>query len=277
MSLGYGHDKYGTNAYGAEASGFAITNAFAAGIRVVRVTFNIEPLHESSTGPGDVLNPALWAVKRLDTNVMSTVLTVEPYNLPFTFDIFLLEKLADKSVTYQISTSAVVTATGEPITFSGSTATFLGIQAFEDQIDRIVSSKRAAIRDLANPPAMTGTQLGGTLQIIGRDYATVEGTDLLKKLILRRLITRPGEFSHLPDYGVGLAVKEPMPQTNVSRLEKVIKDQVLKEPEVDVASVTVSVDAVNHIITVIIRARLKTTGQDINMPFRVNQDAVVML
>jgi hypothetical protein len=278
MSLrGYGLDRYGLDPYGAEPSGLAISNAFASGIRVVRVTLSREPLHVSNTGTGDALNPKTWTVQRLDNMKFSTVIQVTESDPPLTFDIAVLEKFADQTITYQLKTTSLVSTEGEPITFAGSTFNFVGVKAFEDQTDRIVANRRAAIRDLANPPAPNATELGGTLQIVGGDYAMVEGADLLKKLILRRLVTRPGEFSHLPDYGVGLAVKEPMPTSSVSRLQKTIKEQVLKEPEVDAAEVTVTVDAFNHIVLVTIRARLKKTGQEINMPFRVNPDAVVSL
>ena len=54
--------------------------------------------------------------------------------------------------------------------------------------------------------------IGGSLRIgADGDYVADEGTELMKKLILRRLLTPKGAFFHLPDYGYGLAVKEPTP------------------------------------------------------------------
>jgi hypothetical protein len=276
LSYPYGQQVYGTDPYGGELVGLTIANAFASAIRVVRVTLSREPLHYLSTGVGDALNPATWTVQNLTTLAYSTVISVAATSPPLTYDIAVLEKFSDQSFTYQLAAPTLVAPTMEPITFAGSTFNFPGLKYTEDSVDKMVANRRASIRDLANPPAtLPNGGVGGTLLIKGGDYSTVQGADLVKKLVLRRLVTRPGEFTHLPSYGVGLNVKAPLPTTDITRLQKIILAQVQKEPEIDVADVAVTLNAAYDIVIVTIRARLKATGQDVNMQFRPSNDALV--
>lgn len=72
------------------------------------------------------------------------------------------------------------------------------------------------------------------------DIDVQAGLEALKKRIIRRLITAPGEFYYLPDYGLGLQSKKLLRTTSLARLEADMKAQVLAEPEVDDATVRVS-------------------------------------
>lgn len=71
----------------------------------------------------------------------------------------------------------------------------------------------------------------------GNDLDTESGNVALKKRVIRRLMSTPGGFPHLPEYGVGLRVKEPLQSTSLSELRTRIRDQILEEPEVADAEV----------------------------------------
>jgi hypothetical protein len=232
-----------------------IAAAFSVGIRNVRVELALEPAHSTPTAQGDALNPASWSLQRQDTGEYLTVISVAQVALTV-YDLATIEKLGDQFVSYLVTAALDGTYPSAP---------FAGLRSVEDSQPALMVACKAAQRDLACPPVPSDTMLGGTFVIAGGDYETVESVDLLKKLILRRLVTRPGEFAHLPDYGIGLADKEPIKST--ARLEKEIADQVGKEPEVDSAMVKVVVDADNGIVSILIRVKMKTTGQQINLQF----------
>lgn len=83
------------------------------------------------------------------------------------------------------------------------------------------------------------------------DLATQSGNAALKKRIIRRLLSSPGGFPHLPEYGVGLRLKEALKTTTVSDLRVRVRDQVLQEPEVDDATVNISRPGPDVIVVVV--------------------------
>jgi hypothetical protein len=121
-------------------------------------------------------------------------------------------------------------------------------------------------RDLANPPAPPGlNSIGGTLVMdASGDYKLVSGAALLKKLILRRLTTRPGEFAHLPNYGLGFAVKEPLRDSDLIALRGDVEAQVLLEPDVATANVLLSFNNAEGIVVCRIRATMRSTGETVD-------------
>ncbi len=116
---------------------------------------------------------------------------------------------------------------------------------------------------------MTG-ELGSTLVIdSGGDYTSMSGPEFIKKLILRRLTTKPGEFFHLPNYGLGLKEKEPLPVNNLRALAKAIEQQVAQEPEVGAVKATLSYAANASILYVKVQVQLRQTGQQLVVPMAV--------
>ena len=66
------------------------------------------------------------------------------------------------------------------------------------------------------------------------DWLPVEGTEALRQAVLRRIITNPGEWQTLPDYGVGarLFVKARNTPAARAELEERIRSQLGREPRV---------------------------------------------
>jgi hypothetical protein len=172
-----------------------------------------------------------------------------------------------------VSSTTLLDEGGSPIDAPRNT-TFLGsLQKTKSSIDELTARRKFSIRDIDNPAAPKGSNPGGVFTVSSDgDYLLHEGSDFIRKLIFRRLMTTKGGFYHLPNYGVGLRVKEPLPAGDLISLQKEIKDQIEQEPEITQSRVIVTQSA--GALTLVIRARLEPTGQQIsfplNIPFAVN-------
>jgi len=74
------------------------------------------------------------------------------------------------------------------------------------------------------------------------DYLTVGGARALRQAIARRIITDPGEWATLPDYGVGARafVKSRRTRAAMDELIERIRGQLVQDPRVeDVAAVAI--------------------------------------
>lgn len=67
------------------------------------------------------------------------------------------------------------------------------------------------------------------------DYLLASGARALRQAIIRRIITDPGEWATLPDYGVGARafVKARRTRTAMDELIERIRGQLLQDPRVD--------------------------------------------
>jgi hypothetical protein len=85
------------------------------------------------------------------------------------------------------------------------------------------------------------------------DYQDMSGADLLRKLVLRRLMTPRGGFFHLPQYGLGIIEKRLWP--DIAVLKGQVEREVRREPEVvdDAASIQLTTGGV---LTVRVKAVL---------------------
>ncbi len=269
--MSYGLEQYGLDAYGSNAaalSGFGILRAVPVATHVVRMHLSEVPQSISSQLPGDVLNPLTWQIIRTDTGVGFTILEISPTPNTRQWDIRVLEPLASSNITHQVATATLIDELGGPLTDPPSIVSFAGIlDASLSTPERTAANQKFAIRDLNNPQAALPSGSSGGVYTIGQDgdYQLHGGTDFVRKLIFRRLMTTPGAFRFLPNFGVGLRVKEPLPSGDLITLQKEISEQVKLEPEVD--KVRVSVAQNNNQLTVVVQARLKLTGQQISVPF----------
>lgn len=89
------------------------------------------------------------------------------------------------------------------------------------------------------------------------DYVLISGLENLREAIYRRLITRPGEYKFVPEYGVGITsfVKRRSNSSTVDELRTAITEQLLRERRIDAVenvAIDVTSDTVN--VGIIIRA-----------------------
>lgn len=118
-------------------------------------------------------------------------------------------------------------------------------------------------------------EVGGTLKITsGGDYASMSGAELVKKLVLRRLMSKPGDFFHLPNYGIGLREKEPTPNVDLKKLAKQIEEQVNLEPEVASSRASLAYSAGTGALVIQLKILLKATGDVIQTNLTIPSGAV---
>lgn len=264
---GWGQQQWGIDAWGGVGASLTITKAVAVDTHTVRVTLSREPKHDSRAAAGDATNPATWTVSRLDTGALHTVLGVELAAAPLGWDVFVLEAFAGHLVTHRIQSTTLQALNGVPISAPNS-AGFLGVLSISASAqDGNLADRGLRAVDLANPPGATETNVGGTLQVVGGDYASVAGTQLLKKLIYRRLFTRKRGFFHLPNYGLGLKVKEPLPAADVVLLRKLIERDVALEPEVESVRVEVEFLEAENAVVIRLQVRERATGAEHHFRF----------
>jgi len=263
---GWGLDPYGLGPLGSPpfSEGVSLAAAVATSVNEVRIYLTNEPMHTSSVAAGDALNPATWTVQRLDGPTYLNVMSVIEYT-PTIYGIVTDQPFGDAIIVHEVS-SIILLDTGGGIILPPRKARFAGLVADTDADMQAKLAKRGALtRDLANPQSPQGSPdlFGGTLSVgSAGDYDTVTGLDLVKKLIIRRLSTRQGEFFHLPEYGVTFRVKETIQPGSLQQLKTAIERQVLKESEVSAASVVLTLDSSNT-LTIAIKATIRPTGEQL--------------
>lgn len=217
--------------------------AWAISTHGIRVELTAAPMAVDQFATGDALNPATWSVTRLDTGASVMVIGAVMHDAT-TVDLTTLDALGDHFVEHEVVATGLLDALGNPLAGVNS-STLEGVVHTLDPVDS-VTSEQFRDRDLANPPFQVDRGLGnnGTI-IIGADgdYATEAGIPLQKKLVMRRLGTPRGAFRHLPNYGIGLREKEPLPSAgDLIKLRKEIESQVLEEPDIENARASLLMD-----------------------------------
>lgn len=74
------------------------------------------------------------------------------------------------------------------------------------------------------------------------DFQLLKGVANLRQAIYHRLITRPGEYKFVSDYGVGITsyVKRKRTRSNLDRMENAIRDNLLRDPRIsDISKISV--------------------------------------
>lgn len=295
MSIyGFGVSPWGTGQWGdaepeAIPGGLGYGRAYAVGDRVVRVELSHEPLHIVSTGVGDALNPRTWKIRNLVTGQQWTLMAVREVSVKV-YEILTFEVLPKHYTELELSTGTLVDADRVPLPsleflFNGcylsdnNTAqqqAAAGGYLQQDLQNQIVPQLGAASGGpTVGAAEQYGEMVSGTLLLdSGGDYVNQYGTDLIKKLILRRMIAKPGDFFHLPTYGMGLRVKEPLPVNDLRKLAAAIEAQVKLEPEVQACKANLSYSASAAVLNVVLKVQLEPNGQTMQIPLVVPTGAV---
>ena len=280
MAGGWGLGFWGTGSWGFGSSSLVdlyIANAFAVTTRTVRVTLSTQPQQIFGTLVGDVLNPATWTVTRVDDSTSLTVVAVEPINTStYTYDVRILEEFGSAAVTYRVASTTLLRSDGAPIT-PPNFYDFIGVAFTSTEVLTSKAPPPPTMVDVANPPFPSDNSLavGGTLIINSYgDYESVAGEELVKKLIIRRITTQLGGFFHLPDYGIGIGVKQLLPIGDLVKLQTEIERQVKLEPEVQNARVTLSLIPADNLLEIDIVAQLVESGAVIRTGVRTKANVL---
>lgn len=255
--MGYGFSPYGLSPYGGTSGSISVASAWATSTHTVLVNLTAEPKHTYQFDTGDALNVATWAVDTIG-GAPRTVIGVAMRN-DTAVELTLLEPLGNHTVTHEVTATGLLSVDGIAAT-APYAALFLGVVQTMDPIDA-VTVEGFRDRDLANPPFQLSRGLGAAGAIaIGPDgdYDTEAGPALIRKLLLRRLGTERGSIRHLPNYGLGLIVKEPVASAgDLVALRTEIENQALEEPDVAAASAQLAMDR-SGVLIVQLSARPKT-------------------
>jgi hypothetical protein len=258
MTAAYGIDAFGTAAFGiALATGsFEIEDIFAVSERAIRMTLTYQAGDFSATKGGSVFNPTMYTVTDLTTGVSQVVLGVAMVedSAMRQFDIVTLQKHSPYPGMMRIAVGSILDDTGRT----------LGGVRTRDVEGCTTLAGRYGVRqepaDIRNSP-VNGTTLDSILSVTpGGDLDTETGSELLKKMILRRLVTSPGEFTHLRNkaFGVGLRVKEIMRVSDLIALRVLVEREVLQEPDVDTVNATVTEDG-EGVVAIKVQARRRNS------------------
>lgn len=268
--MGWGAIPWGGGRWGGAPAPLSIDLAYAVGLHEVLVRLTVEPRSVNGYTVGDAYCPRTWQVVRQDTLRAFSVLAVRRQSAT-EWVLRMLEPLASHFVTHRASSTTLLSAGGAAIV-APKFYDFPGVDAYDTFAPRAqAGARRYADRDIANPPLPRGTtSVAGTWQVTPEgDWAWEEGAALVRKLVLRRLFTPKGGFFHLPDYGVGLGVKEVVPFGEAEKLRSEIQRQVEREPEVERAQVEVSLSPARGVLTVGLRIRVRGLGQVMPMEVAV--------
>lgn len=274
---GLGLDDFGLLPYGdaAGAIGVFLASARAVSTREVDVTVSNLVQDNSPFLVGDALNPNTWMLQNLATFAFLNVVEVEQVGT-YTYRLLLLEELGSADQTHRVSSLSLLDVGGAPIV-SPRSADFLGLLDANTltTADRL-ANRRVRTRDFANLQVPSQAYQAGTLQLdASGDYKLESGAPLVKKLILRRLMSTPGDFFHLPNYGIGLRVKEPLPIADLVKLKAAVENQCAKEPEVEAASARLTLTTDGE-LTVSVRARLRKTGDEVDIAYTTGAQQLVV-
>jgi len=248
--LGWGFLPWGLGPFGSIVA-LTIDSVIARDTRTVRVTFSTAPLAQVVTQTGDALNPATWTIVRTDTGQVFTVLQIERVSSTV-YDIRTLEDFGEYRINHTIS-SLTLRSAGGVLLSPPYTRTFAGVAA--------------SVQAATTPQDTTDTKsVNGVFEVLpGGDYAQQLNDDVVRKVIMRRLSVNPGAFFHLPNFGLGVKVKSPLPTTDLVKLKKEIERQVLNDPSVLQAEVRLSLDASGTLL-ISVKAKTRLGFIDLTVP-----------
>lgn len=260
MTQGWGVSEWGLSEWGVSGgTDLFLEGAAAISERQVLVALSIQPLAISTIGTGDALNPATWSIERLDTQFFFTILAVEQISAT-QYSLYTLEKFGNALIDHRVATTSLLTPSMIPLT-SPKNAIFQGCVAAK------VKPTPAAQGDLASVQ-LAASSLEGVLQVLpGGDYVLQSGSSLLRKLIYRRLTTTKGAFFHMPEYGEGIKVKEPINPANLPAMQADIERAISLEPEVEAARVQLILTTA--VLTVVVTAKLRKENAEVTLPIPI--------
>lgn len=239
---------------------FRLLFATALNSNTVRVYLSAEPRHVGPLGSADVLNRDNWELglvsagdpkvvepeigKLENVQFAGDFLVASGIAEPnaFSVDIRTARRLANQDSTFRVVASTAIedklgTYTIPPDPYDRDD--FPGVMVVRTREARRPARERQAREDLHYD------FFAGTYRLDqSDDLGLHSGDDALKKRIIRRILTSPGQFRHLERYGVGrVDVKKLFDATRLGELRLAVIRQVKEEEEVSSVSVDASFTA----------------------------------
>lgn len=270
MADGWGLEPWGLGPWGlgpATPGMFSVESTFATSERTLRVTFTDPALTGSALKPGSALNLAVWSLVTDETlPVNPIVLSVRevPGSGARQFELYTLRKLPRYPTELEVACPTVLSASGGALVGASSFDLHGAAQARQTRTEN-----RSTPSDLQSAQ-LPGEALAAVLKTTAAgDYEVESGDALLRKMILRRLTTEPGEFSFLPaSFGLRLKAKQTIRGGGgLNDLREFIEAQCLLEPDVQAAKAVLSYKPAQGLLVVDLKVRRATTGGEVDAGF----------
>jgi hypothetical protein len=250
----WGHTPWGVGGLDALLN---IVSLYADTDRSLHVVLSMPPMQSSEIGTGDALNPLTWIV--VNDGAALTVINVEQLDT-VTFVVRTLQTFDSWLHDVTLSTSTLLDAGG---------ASTLPLAASVPGANAVLSTSTAPdFVDVANPQFVNGQPGGQMLVAAGGDLENESGGALLRKLVIRFLVTQPGSLFGQQDYGVGLRTQEPLATSDLVALRQQIERGLLKFiPHAVGVGCRLTLSA--NVLTVQVQVRLETgssVGVDVQVP-----------
>lgn len=245
MAGGFGTTNFGVGNFGVGGgvSSFTVVRAQAVALNAVRVTFSEQPRAFDPVADDDALKPSNWTLEARDpitaTIRLAQFVEQDPDNVLAV--IVRFDGNLDSNALYRI----IAADTME----SNAGVLIDAIQRFADFVALLLPRAFAALTpqgfiDIANPQTRrdaprSDTPLANYQPTAAGTLALDTGVPNLRKRILRRITTGLGTFQHLPEYGLDPGLKTNLTPGNLRNLQIRGQQQVLQEPDVRKARVTV--------------------------------------
>lgn len=214
---------FGTSTWGGISVTTQLLDAVPLGPRLVAAKLEGEPLQSSQYVVGDALCVNTWTITRPDR--VSPLFITGVHKVSGTeFRLQLADTLGDDSVTHTLSAQQLRSKSGllavypRDITFAGP------------PYQAVVPSPTIADPiDLKGQSSYQNGAPGGLSVGADGDYDEESGAPLIRKLILRRLLTPKGAFYHLPNYGFGLRPKMFLRPSQLQLLKSAMREEIVRE------------------------------------------------
>lgn len=266
--MSWGSVPWGLSSWGgASTTTLSLLAAFAARENVVRLVFSMPVYFSKILDQYDASNSAKYTVSAVagsfdgisqptrEVRAIAVELPddlsippVLPQEVGFYIDVVLDRPMSSYPALYDVTISDLQNTSH---TSTLATATFRFEAAYRE-LQKPTLEVAAPVRDFANPQTggalvETGSDvvadasaLASYIQAADGDYAFDEGNTGRKKRVIRRFVTEPGGFAHLPGYGLGLLsrCKKLARLDQIGKLTTDARLQLQREPDIAKGVVT---------------------------------------
>lgn len=248
------------------AGGFWVESAYASSSKSFIIVYSVRPVVLSPIWVGDASNLSNITLSNLDTAATVSLIAARPVLSNINAVEYVLMSSFQANTSYGVTVANLVGYLGEELVEPKS-ATFATLPATSLPI-----RQRRPLLDLLNPQ-MDGELInGGLVNGSNGDYTKESGVSLMRKLIIRRIITARDAYYHLAglEYGFGIQAKEFLSATDLIILRTKMSEEIAKEPEISLLSIALDLEN-NGVLTVHVQAVLKRTGQQITLSIPLPQ------
>lgn len=265
---------------------FRVIFATAINSNTVRIFLSDEPRHVSPLGSTDALNRFNWTllltvsgdprvvepeIEKLENvqpaaDLLASMGIVEPN--AHSIDLRTARRLANERSTFEVIASPSIENAFGNLTMEpppDDRGSFPGVVAVRPRRVPRPVQQREGRQDFRYDFFETQAYLLDPR----RDVDLHGGLEALKKRIIRRLITTPGNFAHLETYGAGLEVKRTFNPGRLAEVRAKVLEQVRAEEEV--RSVAVSAEFQPQGV-LIVQVTASTTLGRLQFGLESNQD-----